>query len=99
MAETVSVMKLPVHNLIVRVHKYDEAARGYADDAHLHTNSDDEGADTATHKHNDDDDGNFYDNDDDDQEKDDDIDDNDVENDNNGHVIDDDDNDEKATIP
>ena len=69
MVEIVAVMKLPVHNRIVRVHKYDEAARGDADDAHLHTNSEDEGADTTTHKHNNDDDGNFYDNDDDDDEE------------------------------
>ena len=59
MAEIVAVMKLPVHNRIVRVHKYDDDARGDADDTHLHTNSDDEGADTIRHKHNDDDDGNF----------------------------------------
>ena len=39
MAETVSVMKLPVYNLVIRVHKYDEAAKDDADDAHLHTNS------------------------------------------------------------
>ena len=91
MADIVSVMKLPVYNLVVRVHKYDDDARGDADDTHLHTNSDDEGADTIRHKHNDDDDGNFYENDDDDEEKDDDIDDNDAENDNDGHVNDDDD--------
>ena len=93
MAEIVAVMKLPVHNRIVRVHKYDDDARGDADDTRLRTNSDDEGADTIRHKHNDDDDGNFYDNDDDDDEEtDDDNDDNDAENDNDGHVNDDDDN-------
>ena len=91
MADIVSVMKLPVYNLVVRVHKYDDDARGDADDTRLHTNSDDEGADTIRHKHNDDDDGNFYENDDD-EEKDDDNDENDAENDNDGHVNDDDDN-------
>ena len=100
MADIVSVMKLPVYNLVVRVHQYNDDARGDAGDTRQHTNSDDEGAATIRHRHNDDDDGNFYDNDDDDdEEKDDDIDDNDVENDNNGHVIDDDANDEKTTIP
>ena len=85
-------MKLPVYNLVVREQKYDDA-RGDADDARLHTNSDGEGADTIRHKHNDDDDGNFYDNDDDDdKEKDADIDDNDAENGNGGHVNDDNDN-------
>ena len=93
MADIVSVMKLPVYNLVVRVHRYDDDARGDADDIRLHTNSDDEGADTIRHKHNDDDDGNFYENDDDEEEKDDDNDNNDAENDNDGHVNDDDDND------
>ena len=85
-------MKLPVYNLVVREQRYDDDARGDADDARLHTNSDGEGADTIRHKHNDDDDGNFYDDDDDDKEKDADIDDNDAENGNGGHVNDDDDN-------
>ena len=92
----VFAMKLPVYNLVVREQRYDDDARGDADDARLHTNSDGEGADTIRHKHNDDDDGNFYDIDDDDKEKDADIDDNDAENGNGGHVIDDDDNDENA---
>ena len=86
-------MKLPVYNLVIRVHKYDDDARGDADDARLHTNSDDEGIDTIIHKHNDDDDGNFYDNDDDDKEKDDSNDDNHAENGNGGPVNDNDDTD------
>ena len=90
MADVVSVMKLPVYNLVVKVHKYDDDTRGDADDTRLHTNSDDEGADTIRHKHNDDD-RNFYDNNDDDEEKDDDNDDNDADNDNDCHVNDDDD--------
>ena len=82
MAEIVAVMKLPVHNRIVRVHKYDDDARGDADDVHLYTNSDDEGADTIRHKHNDDDDGNVYDNDGDDDDKEEEEDDNDDNDDN-----------------
>ena len=86
-------MKLPVYNLVIRVHKFDDDARGDADDARLHTNSDDEGIDTIIYKHNDDDDGNFYDNDDDDKEKDDSNDDNHAENGNGGPVNDNDDTD------
>jgi hypothetical protein len=86
-------MKLPVYNLVIRVHKYDDDAKGDADDARLHTTSDDEGIDTIIHKDNDDDDGNFYDNDNDDKEKDDSNDDNHAENGNGGPVNDNDDTD------
>ena len=98
MADIDFVMKLPVHNRIVRVRKYDDGS-GDADDAHLHTNSDDEGADTIRHKQNDDDDENF--DDDDDEEKDDDNDDNDndAENGSDGHVNDDDDNNKISKKP
>ena len=72
-------MKHPVYNLVIRVHKYDDDAKGDADDARLHPNSDNKGTDTIRRKHNDDDDGNLYDNDDDDKEKDDSNDDNDAE--------------------
>ena len=77
MAEIVSVMELATHNRIVSFLKCKDDARGEADDAHLHTNSDDDGTDTIRRKHND---GNFYDNDgdgDDKEEEEDDNDDND----------------------
>jgi len=89
MTEIVSVMELPIHNPIVSVHKCDDDARCDADDAQLHKNSGDEGANTIRHKHNEGDDGHFYDIDDDDKEEDD-NDHNDADND--GHVNDDDDN-------
>ena len=63
MAEIVSVMELSAHNPTISVLKCNDDARGEADDAHLHKNSDDDGADTIRRKHNDDNDGNFYDND------------------------------------
>ena len=69
MAEIVSVMELSAHNPTISVLKCNDDARGEADDAHLHKNSDDDGADTIRHKHNDDDDGNFYDNDGDDDKE------------------------------
>ena len=65
MAEMVSVIEFPIHNLIVSVHQCDDDARGDADDVHLHKQSDDEGTNTIKHKHNDDDNGNFYNNDND----------------------------------
>ena len=89
-------MKLPVYNLVIRVHKFDDDARGDVDDARLHTNSDNEGTDTIRHTHNHDDDGNLYDNDDDDEEKNDSNDDNDAENGNGGHVNDNDENDKNT---
>ena len=99
MAEIVAVIKLLVHNRIVRVHKYDDGARVDADDAHLHTKSDDDRTHTIRHKHNDDDNGKFYNNDHDDEEKDDDNYVNDAEYDNDGHINDDDDNDKFTKTP
>ena len=87
----VSVMKLPVYNLVIRIHKYDDDARGDADDVHLHKHPDDDGANTIKHKHNNDDHGNFYDNDGDDDDKEEDDNDDNAANDD-GRVNDDDDN-------
>ena len=82
MAGIVSVMELSAHNITISVLKCNDDARGEADDAHLHKNSDDDGADTIQHKHNDDDDGNFYDNDGDRHSKEEEEDDNDDNGDN-----------------
>ena len=76
-AEIVSVMELPAHNPIVSVLKFNDDARGEADDVHLHKNSDDGGDDTIRRKQNDDNDGNFYDNEGDDDDKEEEEDDND----------------------